>query len=124
MRELKFRAWREDLQIMSSPFKLFDNDEYYLLNGDAMDVEDAVVMQYTGQKDKNGKEIYERDIIFSSHIEDQKAGPVKWSDIHHAYIINYPRRKGDATDQWQFMHGKEHCYEVIGDIYRSPELLK
>lgn len=86
-------------------------------------VDPKTVGQYTGLNDKKRQPIYEGDIIFSSFISDQKAGPVKWSDIHHAYIIDYPRRKGDSTDQWQQMHGKEHCYEVAGNIYDNPEVL-
>lgn len=82
-------------------------------------VDPETIGQYTGLKDKNGKEIYEGDIIYSHHAGDTKAGPVVFSDIHHSYIIDYPPKNG--RQQWQLMHGKEHCYEVIGNIYDNPE---
>lgn len=130
MRQIKFRAWDikrnawgyQEGVATAFPHDIMRPDTPYqvlTLNREGIDL-----MQYTGLKDKNGIEIYEGDIIFSSHVEDNKAGSVKWSDIHHAYIIDYPRRRGDATDQWQDMHGKEHCYEVIGNIYETPELMK
>lgn len=140
MREIKFRAWTgkymfmQDDQYLGSFIRravseicsdsagvMSTGHESHLPNGAAIN---EYLMQYTGLKDKNGIEIYEGDIIYSHHIEDKKTGPVKWSNIHHAYIIDYPRRKGDTTDQWQDMHGKEHCYEVVGNIYENKDLLK
>jgi len=118
MRTIKFRAWNIGGKCMVN--KIANDDLGWVLDNP----KSYVPMQYTGQKDKNGKEIFEGDIIYSSHVDDQKTGPVKWSNIHHGYIIDYPRRKGDSFDQWQHMHGKEHCYEVVGNIYENKELLK
>lgn len=80
------------------------------------------LMEFTGLLDKNGKEIYEGDIVFNHHVSKQDSGDVSFSDIHHAYIISYPRKKHQGC--WDFMHGEEHCLEVIGNIYENPELLK
>lgn len=94
---------------------VFDNSAYGLR------AEDFTFLQSTGLTDKNGKEIFEGDIVYSHHVSDKKAGPVVFSNIHHSYIIDYPKR--GTREQWQEMHGKEHCYEVIGNIYENPELL-
>lgn len=56
MREIKFRAWDKEFKEMNYPL-LFEFE-----NGIQSDNEEAVIMQYTGLKDKNGKESYIGDI--------------------------------------------------------------
>jgi len=68
MREIKFRAWagwyNDDMKIVFS-------DDYYNLEGFFSEQQKfEALMQYTGLKDKNGKEIYEGDII--THIADEE----------------------------------------------------
>lgn len=69
MREIKFRAWDEDLAQWvrhSSQVRIEVNNprNYHLHeNGMFVECEDIVLMQYTGLKDKNGVEIYEGDVV-------------------------------------------------------------
>ena len=71
-----------------------------------------VLMQYTGLKDKNGKEIYDGDIIKSS----AETVVVEW--------------KGEMWTEEGFVAGFSelfegaNCYEVVGNIYENPELLE
>ena len=59
MRDIKFRAWNgDDFDYLDLLSDFNDGDYYNLLNGG-----DAVVEQFTGLQDKNGKEVYEGDII-------------------------------------------------------------
>ena len=121
MRELKFRVWSEgdeEYRTDCDVFKLFHGKTgcpatIYSDEGDRFDVE-----QYTGLKDKNGKEIYEGDIV-------------KYAWTRCNYIVAY--RKYDASfvlendDREEivlFQYNRQNGYEVIGTIHENPELLE
>ena len=118
MREIKFRAWHKTEKSM-----LQAGDDYgskhsldcvvYFMQGQPVEL-----MQYTGLKDKQGKEIYEGDILKLVYSLDMgqwtKYGEttiqVKWSDFQCGF---YP-----------FVNFKDiERTEVIGNIYENPEIL-
>jgi uncharacterized phage protein (TIGR01671 family) len=132
MREIKFRAFIKDYGDPKEPngtmfyhcmpitadFKTwlvsFDDGETF--DGDWVVGENFAVMQYTGLKDKNGKEIYEGDILqqkresmFSSALEEKRYKTVTIPDI---YI--------ESIDGYSLVQDSE----VIGNIYENPELCK
>jgi uncharacterized phage protein (TIGR01671 family) len=123
MREIKFRAWdkklKEWMDIEFYHLVSFNGDVYFYSMGKLTKYPEAELMQYTGLKDKNGKEIYEGDII----EEITKNGE---GDKIRSVVTFYDGIFGDDThDEWTV---KELIDDfgayVIGNIYENPDLIK
>jgi hypothetical protein len=115
MREIKFRAWDKTNKWMERPFNLYECG--CLNNEDGYSAEYFALMQYTGLKDKQGKEIYEGDIRegrwYSCTAPQEYRGVqvMKWNDLN-------------ACFEWDGHHIPEFIeVAVIGNIYENPELL-
>ncbi len=88
-------------------------------------------MQYTGIKDKNGKEIYEGDILADADEPEACIHQVFWDhDCLKFNILTLADDEGnwdtglyDDLGDGQ-IDGKTRYFEVIGNIYENPELLK
>ena len=103
MREIKFRAWDTTLK------RLIPKPRWQTCYNDV----NSILMQYTGLKDKNGKEIYEGDIVKSN---DHSIWVVKWDCDYASFMI---QSFGNRGLSW-LMHITP---EVIGNIYENPELV-
>jgi hypothetical protein len=119
MREIKFRAWdtRAGGWVVNTQiFSQFPTDT----NGELQPVAPWFeVMQFTGLKDKNGKEIYEGDILENPKGSDGPASIVKW-DEEGAYFHVF---RGETSSGYT-LQGEVSRAVVIGNIYENPELLK
>jgi hypothetical protein len=118
MREIKFRFWNKIARRFQPPSKYAVDGEGELVAydyemrayDDPVDFSNTciVAQQYTGQKDKNGVDIYEGDIMT---FEKQDG---VWSDqVNRGIDVKYP-----------FICGNAHLGEVIGNIFENPELIK
>jgi uncharacterized phage protein (TIGR01671 family) len=117
MRTLKFRVWHSAKNCW-----VHDTNNACNILGETImlgawcrvpmqELNDLVVEQYTGLKDKNGKEIYEGDVVrlWTSHICE-----IKHCELHAQILIGKDLlTRGYAKD----------C-EVIGNIHENPELLE
>lgn len=91
------------------------NDEYFNTEWWAA-VDPSTVGQYTGIKDKNGKEIYEGDILSNgSHVD--------WIVVYEeaAFKVKFP--DPIKTDRYYLNRGMAEIREIIGNIYENPEIL-
>lgn len=132
MKEIKVRAW--DTKFQKMYYSHGDGDEcqrVQLFHGnwevDTMfpsgddagtipcDGEHAVLMEYTGLKDKNGKEIYEGDILA---LDGDVVAPVTFMDGAFQLIAD------SSQGRSPFIQERAKRYEIIGNIYENPDLLK
>lgn len=125
-REIKFRAWDKENGCWASIDSVAlcaDGSVAYLLpEEDDMPPyleEDVEIMQYTGLKDNNGREVYEGDVL-DIGLQNQGGKPVVAPVSYEKYIAGYVLDNG-GDGIWQRLD--EDC-EVIGNIYENPELLE
>lgn len=114
-REIKFRAWDNGTMVNDLSLTDFGNEQ---LQDRLHTYPPLELMLSTGRKDKNGKEIYEGDII----SKDGWVGVVQFSEFVLAWMYDRPQKKTGNTDNYLYLVSSK-C-EIIGNIYSNPELLK
>jgi uncharacterized phage protein (TIGR01671 family) len=113
MREIKFRAWdRNERDSFRMKNNLSLNSAYFQQET----LEGIEVMQFTRLHDKNGKEIYEGDILSNGEI----IGDVQWM----GWMWNMPNYYEPSQDDPSDAFSEEKKWVVIGNIYENPDLLK
>ena len=129
-RVIKFRVWCKQNEVMKSVARIgFIEDKLWYVEDEDhetqppyfYDDDDWALMQYTGLKDKNGKEIYEGDIVkgknygFNNPI--RFIGTVEYS-YNHFKVIGCRNKYKGVSDELNT------TYEVIGNMFENPELLE
>ena len=126
MREIEFRAYSKRTKKMYNVLAIFFYQKVVKLSktcGSGISfleqLDDVVLMQYTGIKDKDGVEIYEGDIV--KLIVDESGsdiGVIKFE--MGGFVIDY--KNLDTEFEWLHFEDKG-CLEIIGNIYQNKDLI-
>ena len=136
---MKFRIWDKKYEKM---YYEDDNVIYFEIGLDGVvsaihnhlcrEPEDFILMQYTGLRDKNGREIYEGDIlkiyredIYDNSTEIEKIGKVVFRD--GAFFLEPALEEGwfyILSSELEYWDNEGYEYEVVGNVFEKPELLK
>jgi hypothetical protein len=132
----KFRAWIKPEKQMIEEDDLLDIDydteqimtqQVYFVDGlpddrdlKYHDFEDVELMQSTGLKDKNGQEIFVKDIV---DYKGRKA-VVKWHGSYASFIYKYVDELQKRVADWKPLYLSYYHFEVVGNVYQNPELLE
>ena len=138
-REIKFRAWdnKRGIFIGNDLLFAFANCALYYQRDKVIELRDGlqnpylgdrnnelemdlIYLQYTGLKDKNGKEIYEGDVVriwadpkdYNGYKGHNYIGVVEWDE----FILGFILSDGHGLKDFEFI-------EIVGNIYENPELL-
>jgi len=137
MREIKFRAWDKEANIMiysdHRTRKLYDVYYGFGMNGqgelecgwegewnESNTLDEGTLdnlMQYTGLKDKNGKEIYEGDVVKVVIYGKEDCGAVRYSEMNATYYLSLEERSD--SELWLAAQ-----IEIIGNIHENAELME
>lgn len=125
MRDIRFRAWDSSEEEMINWGKLIYDPDDWLLGILRGENNEDVLIQYTGLKDKNGKEIYEGDIIQQNYMNcKEELGFISCGETADDWLLqlvpdNIYGRFGHLSSAIDNDNAK-----VIGNIYSNPELLE
>lgn len=121
-RIISFRAWVEDEQQMQPVQEIDFNQNiigYFGINDQP--IENCVLMQFTGLRDKYGKEIYEGDILRVEGIDNEARVTEVVFDGGCFYCQHTPTEFKE-TVAFHLMFSDNRAI-VVGNIYENPELL-
>ena len=134
MKQVKFRAWEKSSKEMIEVYDIDFAGGIINFNTAWRGLEEVELMQYTGLKDKNGKEIYEGDIIKFNHSGYPYVVIVQNIEADGAKLINITKDEFNKQNYKQLLYN--HLYhkyftlvdafnpEIIGNIYENLDLLK
>ena len=128
----KFRAWMKSLKWMCDVTNISFDSKFVDIcqQGDTeryteMSVEfyEITLMQSTGLFDKNGKEIFEGDILACKTDDEVINLNVFW-DEEHALFMFESKKYNEQEPLAELVENNTYPFEIIGNVYENPELLE
>ena len=123
----RFRAWDDWRKRMSVVDRIYIDTKGVRLYDDFgeywRNFRDAKLMQSTGLKDKNGKEIFEGDILACKTDDEVINLNIFW-DEEHALFMFESKKYNEQEPLAELVENNTYPFEIIGNIYENPELLE
>lgn len=120
----KYKAWDSWRKRMSVVDRIYIDTKGVRLYDDFgeywRDFNDIELMQSTGLRDKNGKEIFEKDIL---DYNGRKV-IVKWHGSYASFIYRFVDELHKRNAEWNPLYLAYYHFEVVGNKFENPELLE
>lgn len=128
----RYRAWdnvkkemfKDTFAITESGQVVVVEQESVASSPDYVFVDNLVIMQSTGLRDKNGKEIFEGDVL---EIEDEEEvlgnAKLTWDNEQAVFMIE-AISVDDIAPFHEILSDESYSYRVVGNVYENPELLE
>ena len=119
MREIKFRVWYFKEKRMIDWEEMKDGTETIDIYLEKRCSDISEPMQFAGLKDKNGREIFEGDLI-DDGLE------IYWNKYWHAWAVKLPEETTVYSLLYKYLieYASDDGIEIIGNIHENPELLE
>lgn len=124
----RYRAWDKEFKEMVQVNALVLDEQvikvtYKNKNVVKDDVKEYVLMQSTDLKDKNGKEIFEGDIL-AVEADDGTLNVYVFWDEEHALFMFESKQYNEKEALAELLEDNSYPFEIIGNIYENQELLE
>lgn len=125
----RYRAWMKSLKWMCDVTNISFDSKFVDIcqQGDterytemSVEFDEITLMQSTGLFDRNGKEIFEGDIL---DYRGRKA-LVRWHGSYASFIYRFVDELQNRNTEWKPLYLAYMKCEIIGNIYENPELLE
>ena len=124
----RYRAWDKEFKEMVQVDALVFEEQIIKVtykNGNVVkeDIKNYKLMQSTGLTDKNGKEVFEGDILSVETDEENVKVSVFWDDKYALFM--FESKKYNETEVLaELFEDNAYSFEIIGNVHANPELLE